>query len=227
MQHSLYKIAATVLVAAAAATSAHADTVRVTTTGTVAARSGTLNGDFSSVAVNQAVTLSFLVDSNAFTSATAARGGYAIDMSSMSFTIGSAALTVKNTTAGNTGFFVMRNNDPGVDGIVLSDGSAAGSGSFLVTAAGTTDAFRLAYSVSWTAANSQWNNLDILAAQGTHGTTGLNSFDWSLTRTSGAGSVSMNFNNVTISAVPEPSTMLSMSLGALALLGVAYRRQRK
>ena len=144
--------------------------------------------------------------------------GYALDLTSFNMTVDGRPVPIDNPQPFGPAYFVLRNNDPMVDGFVLSRNidvpqpvgvhipglAPAHDLDFLATYPGTT-----------------LPSLDILDAVGSYDLTGLSVFNWTIGRFGNAGA-EYNYETMTISVVPAP--------GAFALVGVAglvsLRRRR-
>lgn len=212
--------ACSIAIFAAVSASAHADMVQVTAYGTVeynfispAPLGGFLEG--------APATMSFLVDSNNFVdSQNFPTRGYPIDQSSFVFNSGSSSIGLQNPfPAGQTPYFAIRNNDPAVDGFILSDSYEFPGGVELNQASPTGIQYFDNYYVTYD--GSKLNSLDILGALGTYDFTGLQVFNWTVDR-NGLDFMGLVFDHMTIAAVPEPTTLLP-----LALILLACRRNRR
>lgn len=154
--------------------------VRVTVTGTVeynqisgAPLSGASSGD--------PAELSFLVDSDDFADDLMfPTRGYVIDQSSFSMVINGGAVDIGLQSpfpAAETPYFVLRNNDPAVDGFFLATNTNSPNGLPLAQA-GVFGQFRDNFSVGYDGATL--SSLDILDAVGTYDFTGISSFNWTI-----------------------------------------------
>jgi len=159
----------------ALAVTAAATPVSVTVTGTVEYNQVTI-GEFASVSPGDPVTLSFMVDSDNFLdSASFPTRGYVINEASFLLTMGPASALLYSPFPG-TPYFVLRDNDPAVDGFFLSTGTDFPVGLQLdepANGAGTRF-FKSYFNVSYD--GSLLSSLDILDAIGTYGFGGLNVF---------------------------------------------------
>jgi hypothetical protein len=160
-----------VLLLTVAATVA-ATPVSVTVTGTVEYNQVTI-GEFAGVSPGDPVTLSFMVDSDNFLdSGSFPTRGYVINEPSFLLTMGPASALLHNPFPG-TPYFVIRNNDPAVDGFFLSTGTDFPVGLQLDEPANLsgTRFFTSYFNVSYDGA--LLGSLDILDAIGTYGFGGL------------------------------------------------------
>ena len=109
------------------ATAAMAEIVNVSAIGTVE-YNAVRSGRFATVRPGDAAAFTFTVDSNNFlNSASYPTRGYVIDQASFLVTLGSVSAVLHSPFAG-TPYFVVRNNDPAVDGFFLSLGTDYPSG---------------------------------------------------------------------------------------------------
>jgi len=131
------------------------------------------------VADNEPATLRFRVDSDVFqNSAQFPTRGYAIDKASFTLTFDSAAVTLKSPfPAGATPYFVLRNNDPAVDGFYIST-DVNGPVGLPLSVNGSFGAFAHSFLVTY--GGSALPSLDILDALGTWDYAGLQVFHFSV-----------------------------------------------
>ncbi|MFT7669658.1 MAG: hypothetical protein ACI8X5_002363 [Planctomycetota bacterium] len=150
--------------------------ITITITGTVeynAINPGTL-GQF---AVDDAVTLQFELDSAVFTNGTNfPTRGYHIDQSSFVLSNGTNQIGLENPFPG-TPYFVLRDNDPAVDGFLLSSNVENPFGVEL-DQTGNFGQFNSSFYVTY--GGSMLPSLDILDALGTYDFTGLTVFNWTV-----------------------------------------------
>ncbi len=161
-----------------AATPLSAAPVQVTATGEVeynqisAAPLGNVNpGD--------PVTMTFSVDSTRFVnSASFPTRGYIVEQSSFTLTLGSTVMSVQHPfPAGEVPYFVIRNNDPAVDGFWVSTNVDFPLG-VPINQTGSFGPFIGNYSVTYT--GDTLVSLDILDAVGSDDFTGLTVFHWTV-----------------------------------------------
>lgn len=204
----------------AAAGPLRADVILVVAAGDVSFN--VIGGSMTGVAVGSPVTMSFTVDSNVFlNSASFPTRGYPIDLASFNMVVDGRPVPVENPQPGGaTPYFVLRDNDPAVDGFFLSPGVDLPFPT-VVTIPGLTAPHDLDFSVSYDNGNVL-SSLDIQNALGTYDLTGIGSFLWTIGRFGNPGA-EYNFGTLTISNVPEPT-----SLGLVAIGGAlcAWVRRR-
>lgn len=123
--------------------------------------------------------LRFVVDSTSFVNgASFPTRGYDIDQSSFLFDLGSASIDLQSPfPAGATPYFVIRNDDPAVDGFLISTNVAFPVGVPLDQAGGSGQ-FTNDFSVTYGGATLP--SLDILDAVGSYDFTGLTVFNWTI-----------------------------------------------
>ena len=204
--------------------SANAVPVQVTVSGTV--DSNLINsGGLGGVNPGDAASMSFLLDSDNFlNSASFPVRGYVIDPLSFLFTLGSTTVGLQSPKA-TTSYFVIRDNDPAVDGFYLAEGQV--DSPFVAVPpldeAGVFGQFGANFLATYT--GDTLSSLNILDALGTYDFTGLTTFQWTV-KDGPFDPMTLVFDSVTISAVdvPEPETLALLGFG-LAGLGFAKRRK--
>jgi hypothetical protein len=155
------------------------ETVRVTISGSVE-ENQIDDPPLGNADVGEEATLTLFLDSDDFvTSGTFPVRGYVIDEPSCTLTIGTTTVGLADPfPASETPYFVVRNDDPAVDGFFVGsdiDGFADG---IPLDQEGVFGAFRANYSVSYD--NDPLPTLDILDALGSYDFTGLTSFNFSV-----------------------------------------------
>lgn len=205
--------AALLLVGAASA----GTTVTVTATGEVEYNQ-VRNGPLSAVHSGDAVTMSFTLDSDNFqNSPFYPTRGYVIDQPSFTLTLGSVGVALQNPfPVGTTPYFVLRDNDPAVDGFFVADNTDWPTG-LPTNEPGAFGQFINNYSVGYD--GSTLSSLDILGALGTYDYTNLTNFNWTIDD-DGFSPIGILFTQMTI--VPEPATLAL----AVPLALLAWRRRR-
>jgi hypothetical protein len=162
----------------ALAPSAGATIVKVTVHGTVAFNSIT-KAPFTTVTAGQDAVFSFLLDSNSFVNSPSfPTRGYVIDQASCTLAFDTATVLLQSPfPAGKTPYFVIRNNDPAVDGFFISTDVNSPNGLPLVPT-GSFGHFMHQFLVTY--GGSTLPSLDLLDALGSYDYTGLMVFNWSV-----------------------------------------------
>lgn len=181
------------------------------------------SGVFSNVNAGESMTYSFELSSSTFVDGTFPVRGYSIDLStfSVSFSGGTVVQAQDPYPAGFEPIFVLRDNDPMVDGFFITDGSVDGFPAGIATdQAGVFGNFLATFNVSYL--GDTLNSLDITDAVGTYDFTGLTVFGLGIDDGPFEDALSADFSSTTISIVPAPATM--MGLTPLAMLVTRRRR---
>lgn len=212
-------LTAAAAMAAMLAAGANAATVQVDIYGEIeynAIRDGILSS--ANVPGGSAVHISFLLDSTQFVNdSDFPTRGYLINHASFTATYGSVTVGLQNPYPyASAPFFVVRNNDPMVDGFFLSNGTAW---PFAPTTdvPGAFDNFGTAFEVSYDV--DRLSSLDIMGALGSYDYTGLSTF-YMATVDGGMDAMGILYTGMTISEVPAPATMG-------LLLPLAFMRRRR
>lgn len=172
------------------------------------------SGALGAVNAGETVTYSFTVDSGDFVNGSFPTRGYAIDLSSFALNFsGGTSIGLAPSFAGPA-YFVIRNNDPAVDGFFLSEGLDFPSGLDL-DQAGVFGNFAAAFNVGYS--GDTLSSLDILDAVGTYDFTGLKVFGMGIDDGPFEGVLGIDFSSMTISIVPAPSALALLGLGGLTL----------
>lgn len=203
---------------------AHADSYLVQMTSSVAETDHS-SGIAGVMPVGSPVVMSFTVDSNNYlNSPLYPTRGYVIDPAS--FNLNANGVDIAVTMPAPT-YFVLRNNDPKVDGVFLGD-TVDEFMDFTATVPGLSDTFYFNYHQTWLGGN-QFSSLDIADAVGTLGAKNLSVYQMDLELQGGYVATTFDVPILTIraiAAVPEPSSYALMALGLAALAGVARRRRK-
>ena len=181
------------------------------------------SGAFGNVNAGESMTYSFELSSSDFVNGTFPVRGYTIDLSTfqVSFSGGTVVQAQNPYPAGFTPSFVLRNNDPQVDGFFITDGSVDGfPGGIATDQAGVFGNFLATFNVSYL--GDTLNSLDITDAVGTYDFTGLTVFGLGIDDGPFEDVLGADFSSMTISIVPAPATM--MGLTPLAMLATRRRR---
>jgi hypothetical protein len=194
---------AALALATAAPALANGTPVRVTVTGTVEYNlvSAPPLGNFDD---NDPVELSFLVYSGDFVNSPSFPvRGYRIDRTSFELKSGGDTLALQSPwPAGMEAYFSIRNNDPGVDGFMVTRTVASPGGVPLNQNGGFGP---LNHDFYVTYGGSTLASLDILAAVGTYDFTGLTVFNWTVDD-GPSNPTGMLFEKIVIEALPAGPT---------------------
>jgi hypothetical protein len=193
-------IPALLLAVATLASPMHADVVEVTVDGTVGFNQigAPPLGDANS---GDPVQITFQVNSNNFmNSPNFPTRGYVIDQTSFTMTLGAVTVGLENPfPAGMTPYFVLRDNDPAVDGFFVATSVDFPTGVPL-DQTGIFGQFLNNYSVGYDGATL--TSLDILDALGTYDFTGLQVFGWAI-NDGPFDAMGIDFVQMTIESVGE------------------------
>jgi hypothetical protein len=201
---------------------AHATAVHVEVTGVV--DYNVIKGDMRGVPSGAPVSMGFDVDSNDFVdSPSYPTRGYRIDLGSFAMTVGGVNVPIDNPQPDADAFFVLRNDDPAVDGFFISSGNVDYNFPVSVHIPGLAPAHELDFSRTFTGTTTL-SSLNILDAVGHYGFENMSSYLWTIGRFGNPGAEYVP-ESITISAVPEPATLALMGLGALVVLRRTARRR--
>lgn len=205
----------------AAAATANAATVKIEVTGPV--QFCVIQGALAPVPDGAPVSMSFSVDSNNFAdSPNFPTRGYEIDLSSFAMNVGGVNIPIISPTpSGQPAYFVLRNNDPAVDGFFISDGNVDFPFPLAVTIPGLAPVHDLDFHVGYSN-GTQISSLNILDAVGTYDLSSIGSYLWTIGRFGNAGA-EFDYQKITIAVVPEPMAVALPAVGAL----IAIRRRRR
>lgn len=200
-----------------------AETVNVQIRGTVEYNG--IGGDLAGKGAGTPVLMSFLVDSGDFiNSADWPTRGYRIDLSSFVMNIGGVAVTLESPQPdGAEALFVLRDNDPAVDGFFLSSGPDY-RWPLAVNIPGLAPLHELEFGRTFDS-TTVLHSLDILDAVGEYGWERMSSYQFTLGRFGNYGFEAM-YESISISAVPEPGAVLLFACGGGVLLLLAGRKRR-
>jgi hypothetical protein len=218
-------ISAGLLLAVAMGAPAIADAavVRVEVVGSV--EYNYIQGDLSGVVAGDRAVMSFNLDSDNFLdSESFPTRGYRIDLSSFELSIGGVQMPLSLSQAGSgDALFVLRDNDPEVDGFFLSLGTDDRV-PLALQVPGLAEEHELEFGRTFDV-NSSLHSLNLLDAVGVYGFENMSSYQWTVGRF-GAYGLEVTYETITISAVPEPTTAALFGLGALGLLAAVRRSGR-
>jgi hypothetical protein len=162
------------------------------------------------VTVGSPAHTSFQVDSNNFiNSSTFPVRGYSIVPGTFMTTLGSTPVALSPVTVPPRPFFSIRNDDPQVDGFLISHGV-----DFVNPTPTTYSSANFSFVCSYP--KTMLNSVDIMNALGSYSMSGISLIEYDLEFGESIG-VDISYNNMTIAAVPEPA-----SLGLLALVGAPW-----
>lgn len=215
-----FGVFAALTAAAMVANSASAVPVNVLVQGTV--EFNVIGGNQANVPDGAPVSMSFNVDSDVFVnSPNFPTRGYPLDLSSFEMLVGGNPIEIIDPQPfGATAYFVLRNNDPAVDGVFLSQ-NVDFPIPLGVTIPGLSPDHELDFLRTFND-GTPFPSLDILDAVGTYGLENLSSFDWSVGRFGNDGAFYL-YETMTIRIVPEPGALALLALWGLPLL--ALRRK--
>lgn len=217
----------TVLAAALAPLAAQADPYQIEIKGTI--DFNVIRGDLTGVTGGTPVTMDFTVDSSNFlNSASYPTRSYVIDPASFSLQIGNAIITMP-TSGASPSYFVLRNNDPRVDGVFIStsvdtvfESTVVDSGGALLNQMDFLHTFSGGGNGQ---ADPTFQSLNIADAAGSYNLTqNVSDFLWGL-GTNGTHGAEIIPTSMTITAVPEPESYALMLAGLSAVGFVARRRK--
>ena len=199
---------------------AHAALVNITINGTV--EFSVIQGNQASVPDGAPVAMSFNVDSDVFqNSASFPTRGYNIILNSFSLSVGGQPINIANPQpGGQTAYFVLRNNDPVVDGFFISTNVNLPF-PVAVNVPGLAQTHELDFLATYSS-GSTLSSLNILDAVGTYNLSGISSYDWSVGLFGNDGAL-YNYQSMSISVVPGPS---ALALTLLAGMVGPVRRRR-
>ncbi len=179
-------------------------------------------GQWADVNPGDSAVMSFQVDSNNFVDSTNfPTRGYEIIQESFVLTLDGISGGMANPYPnGATPYFIIRDNDPAVDGFFLAEHpDQFPIGVATDEAAQIGDTFRALFQATY--GGDRLDSLDILGAVGTYDFNGISSFNWGL-EDGPFQPMGFIFDNFTISVVPAPSSAALLAMGTL----ISVRRRR-
>jgi len=181
-----------------------------------------IRGDMSVVNSGDPVVMGFDIDSNVYVdSASFPTRGYVIDAASFAMSVGGVPVLFDDPQP-VPAYFVLRDNDPAVDGFFMSGGSVDLPFPTTVHIPGLVPEHELDFLSTFTNGTTL-TSLNILDAVGTYGTDNLSVYNWTIGRFGNPGAEYV-YRTITITAVPEPGTLALMALGMLGVAGLSGRR---
>ena len=186
-----------------------------------------IRGGLTGIPSGAPTSMSFMVDSNVFVnSGSFPTRGYTIDLSSFSMTVGGVPISIDMPQPGDLdAYFVLRDNDPAIDGFFLSLGSVDLPFPASVHIPDLAPAHDLDFHYTF-ADGDTLSSLDILDAVGTYGPPNVSVYLWSLGRFGNNGA-EFAPETITITAVPEPESVMLMALGGLMVAVMGRRRAKR
>lgn len=204
-----------------AGTAARADTIHVRIGGEV--DYNVIGGQLSGIPSGAPVSMEFDVDADAYkNSRSYPTRGYVVDIASFDLDIDGVHIPLDAPRRGDV-YFVLRNDDPKVDGFFLSTGQVNADSPLTVHVPGLAPAHQLDFLRTFDT-DTIFPSLDIHDAIGHYGFEHMSSYLWSLGQ--GAPGAEFVVETIDITAVPEPASVLMLGVGALGLVPVLRRRRR-
>lgn len=177
-----------------------------------------IGGSHAGIQSGAPVHMSFQVDSNVFlNSASFPTRGYNVIESSFSMTVGAASVLFDNPQP-TPAYFVLRNNDPAVDGFFMSPDVDLDFPT-TVHIPGLNPAHELDFKVTYP--GNTLSSLNIADAVGAYGFAGIKVYNFGIGRFGNHGAEYV-YESLTISAVPTAGT--SSVLGISGVLALRRRR---
>jgi len=211
-QMKIQTLALTVALSTVAVQS-QADLYKVTVLGSV--DFNVIQGSMAGVTSGDEVVMSFNVDSTNFITGGFPTRGYGIIESSFVMTVDGRPVSF-DIPQPDPAYFVLRNNDPQVDGVFLSPGPDFDF-PLAVHIPGLAPTHELSFQHTF-ADNTTFSSLDIADAVGTYNlSSNVSSYLFGIGRFGNLGA-EYGPAQMTIESVPEPMTMAVLGAGALALL---------
>lgn len=181
-----------------------------------------IRGDLNGIPSGAPVVLGFDLDSTKFVdNPNYPTRGYLIDLASFDMNFGGVHIGLDNPQPYGDAYFVLRDNDPAVDGFFMSQGNLDYPMSLTIHVPGLAPEHEFDFLRTFDNATTL-HSLDILDATGTYGFENMSSYLWTIGRFGNPGAEVM-YESISITAVPEPSTLTLFGIGAL----VALRRARR
>ncbi len=175
-----------------------ADLVEVTVTGEVGF--SVIGGDHSGVSPGDPVVMRFVLDSAEFAdSPNFPTRGYTIDPATFEMSVGGAAVVLEDPQPFGPAYFVIRDNDPAVDGFLISRNIDVPL-PVQVDIPGLAPTHDLDFLVTYP--ETQVSSLDLLDAAGSYDFTGVSVFGWTLSLFGGIGAEYI-YEGMTIAVVPD------------------------
>lgn len=162
-----------------------------------------IKGGLTNVKAGDPATMSFLVDSSVFTNNPFyPTRGYAVDLASFRFNVGGVDLTISDPQPDGTAYFVVRDNDPAVDGFFMSQGELDYPMPVAVQIPGLGPVHELVFSRTFSN-GGVLPSLDILRSLKRFGFEYMSSFQWTVGRF-GTYGMEINYESIQLSANVKP-----------------------
>jgi hypothetical protein len=168
------------------------------------------------------VSMSFNVDSDTFVNSPSnPTRGYPLDQSSFSMQVAGRPVPMANPQPfGRIPYFVLRNNDPQVDGFLLSSNVDVPQ-PVGVNIVGLTPVHDLDFLRTFND-GTPLSSLNILDALGTYTFANLSVYNWTIGRFGNPGAL-YEYQTITLAVVPEPAGAAALALCATGLLSTRRR----
>jgi len=181
-----------------------------------------IRGGLTGIPSGAPVVMGFDVDSNAYVDGpTFPTRGYKIDLASFAMDFGGVLLSLDNPQPYADAYFVLRNDDPAVDGFFISQGNVEVPFPLTLHIPGLAPEHDLDFWRTFDT-DTTLQSLDILDAVGNYGFENMSSYLWTIGRFGNPGA-EVAYESISITAVPEPSTLALFGVGTL----VVMRRLRR
>ena len=182
-----------------------------------------IGGSLAGTPSGSPVAMSFLVDSNVFVdSASFPTRGYTIDLASFVMTVDGNPINMDDPQPGGDAYFVLRDNDPAIDGFFITQGGVDLPFPTSVHIPGLAPSHDLDFLYTF-ANGTTLSSLNIVDAYGTYAPPNVSVYQWTLGRFGNPGAEFIP-GSITIAAVPEPASLVLMGLGGLVVLARVRRR---
>lgn len=181
-----------------------------------------IRGDLAGIPSGAPVVLGFDLDSSDYVdSPNFPTRGYRIDLASFDMNFGGVHIGLDNPQPYGDAYFVLRDNDPAVDGFFMSQGSVEWPLSLTVHVPGLAPEHEFDFSRTFDNATTL-HSLNILDAVGTYGFENMSSYLWTIGRFGNPGA-EVAYESISITAVPEPATLALIGAGLLVVMRRARR----
>ncbi len=180
-----------------------------------------IQGSHAGIPSGSPVQMSFQVESTNFlNSPNFPTRGYEVDLASFVMTVGGAGVDIMDPQPFGPAYFVLRDNDPAVDGFLLSR-NVEFPLPIGVRIPGLAPDHELLFSRTFNDGTAL-SSLDILDAVGSYDFSNISSYEWTIGRFGNAGAEYV-YQSMTISIVPSPGTLGLVGIGGV--LASARRRR--